>query len=472
VSGRELFGLADVEEVPAFAVRSAEQAPGLFGRDFADAREGFGDEVVQGLRHAAYSATMFATRAGWDLGPDEIAEAIACRRADGRPVLDLTDSNPTRCGLLAGAERLARSLARLASDPRCAVYAPDPRGDLAAREAIAAHHAAQGGAARAESVLVTAGTSEGYAHLFRLLADPGDRVLVPAPSYPLFGLLAGLEGVDAAAYPLRFGGGRWRIDLDAVRRAATPPARAVLLVHPNNPTGSLATRAEARALRALCRERGLALVSDEVFADHRSSSAPPDAPRTLLPSEDDAENGPLTFVLSGASKLLGLPQLKVGWIVAGGPAQLRDEALARLEVIADTYLSVSPLVQLAFADVFTSRAELAGEIAARIEANRRSVARAVAGAARVQLLEADGGWYAILRVVAGAGAAAPDEDALARTLRDGPGVFVQPGWLFDLEPRDEDGARAAHLVISLLPEPDVLDAGVGHVLEAIAAAAR
>lgn len=415
---------------------------------------------------------MFSKRAGWDLGSDDLAESAARRRAAGLPVLDLTDSNPTRCGLRTAGEQLSLALARVANDPRCVVYSPDPRGERAAREIIAAYHAAQGADARAESVVVTAGTSEGYSHLFRLLADPGDRVLVPAPSYPLFSLLAGLEGVDAAPYPLRHRAGRWHIDLEAIRDAASPPVRALLLVHPNNPTGSLASRDEADTVRRLCRERGLALVSDEVFSDYRSASTPADAPVTLLPSPRDAESAPLTFVLSGASKLLGLPQLKVGWIVAAGPARLRDEALARLEVIADTYLSVSPLTQLALVDLFGARAEITREIAERVAGNRDRVARAVARSGRVRLLEADGGWYAILQVSSDAAGTAPDEDRIVRALLDGPGVLVQPGWLFDLEPQDETGASATHLVISLLPDPELLRAGLERVLEAIDSTAR
>jgi len=413
---------------------------------------------------------MFARRAGWDLEQSDLAARVARRRAAGLPLLDLTESNPTRCVLPAAGERLAAVLAEVARDPRCGVYEPDPRGDITAREAIAAHHAAQGGAVTAASIVLTAGTSEGYAHLFRLLADPGDCVLVPSPSYPLFGLLAELESVEPKPYPLRLRDGRWHIDLDALR-AAAPGARALLLVHPNNPTGSLASPDEVTELRRICRTHDLALVCDEVFADYRSPSARAGAPYTLLPQRDEAESGPLVFVLSGASKLLGLPQLKVGWIVVGGPAQLREEALARLDVIADTYLSVSLPAQLALPALLASRAELAGPIAARIEQNRALVERAVAHAAGVELLIAEGGWYAILRLGVDGTGHALDEDALAATLLDGPGVIVQPGWLFDLEPQDESGLPASHLVLSLLPEPHILEEGLGHVLAMIEAAA-
>ncbi len=408
---------------------------------------------------------MFSRRAGWDLGPDDPAGRASQRRAAGLPVFDLTESNPTRCGLPAAGARLAAVLARVTGDPRCAVYVPDPRGDLAAREAIAVHHAAQGGVVSADSIVLTAGTSEGYAHLFRLLADPGDRVLVPTPSYPLFGLLAGLEGVAADPYPLRLRDEGWRIDLEAVRDVMGPATRALLLVHPNNPTGSLVSRGELAELRRLCRDREVALVSDEVFAGYRSASARADAPQTLLPTREDAEDAPLSFVLSGASKLLGLPQLKVGWVLVGGPARLRAEALARLEVIADTYLSVSVPAQLALPDLFGAYAALAGPIAARVEENRAALERALGAVRGAELLRSEGGWSAILRLREGASGRIPDEDALARALLDGPGVLVQPGWLFDIEPQDDCGRPAAHLVLSLLPEPHVLEAGLRHVLE-------
>jgi alanine-synthesizing transaminase len=413
---------------------------------------------------------MFSRRAGWSLCPNELAERAAARRSAGLPILDLTESNPTRCGLPAAGEHLRAVLAEVARDPRSAGYAPEPLGARSAREAIAAVHAAQGAAVTADDIVLTAGTSEGYAHLFRLLADPGERVLVPSPSYPLFGLLAGLESIEAEPYPLRWRGGRWEVDLAAIARAAAPPSRTLLVVHPNNPTGSLASRAEAAALRALCRAHDLALISDEVFAGYRTPSAPADAPPTFLPSLGDVEDGPLTFVLSGASKLLGLPQLKVAWIVVSGPERLRSEAIARLEVIADTFLSVSGPAQCALPSLLAAREALAGAIARRVDENRARVAASVVGIRGLTLLAADGGWAAILRLRSEQTGAAPDEDALVTALLDGPGVIVHPGWLFDLLPEDEHALPASHLVLSLLPEPQVLEAGLAHVLRAAAEA--
>ena len=416
--------------------------------------------------------TGFAGRAGWDLAPNELSSRLAERRAAGLPVLDLTESNPTRCALPAAGLALRTALAELAMDPRSLRYEPDARGDVDARAAIAAYHTAKGPVLAPEHVLLTSGTSEGYAHLFRLLADPGERVLVPSPSYPLFGLLADLESVEVAPYPLRLRGGRWRIDLDALAAAARPRTRAVLVVHPNNPTGSLADAEEVAALRTFCRERGLALVADEVFADHRSKAAPPAAPQTLLPGAADAEDGPLTFVLSGASKVLALPQLKVAWMAVAGPRRLRDEALARLEVIADTYLSVSTLSQLLLPRLLAARAEIASEIATRVTENRTRVAARIARHGEIELLAADGGWGAILRVRGDGRKGAPDEDDLVTQLVLRHGVSLQPGWFFDLDPEDEAGRPAAHLVLSLLPDPRCVEQGLAHVVEAIAATSR
>lgn len=400
---------------------------------------------------------MFARRAGWDLAPNALAERLSARRAAGLPFLDLTESNPTRCGLEAPSRALREALLHLADDPGCLAYAPDPKGDAEARRAVAAVHAEQGAALDPEAVVLTAGTSEGYAHLFRLLADPGDRVLVPKPGYPLFELLAGLEAVEVGTHPLRFGAGRWGLDLEALTAAAASPrVRAVLMVHPNNPTGSFVSEEEARALRSLCRTRGLALVSDEVFAAYRREGASPSAPRTLLPPPGAEEEGPLTFVLSGASKLLALPQLKAAWIAVAGPKTLRDEAVARLEVIADGYLSVSGLVQRALPGLLGARHGIVREVWARVVEGRRRLEAAVTGCAGIELLPCEGGWAAILRL---RGAPPPDEDALVGALLDEAGVAVHPGWLFDLEPADAEGRPVAHLVLSLLPEPDRVERG-------------
>ncbi len=397
---------------------------------------------------------MFAARASWDLTPNELAHRVEARRAAGLALYDLAESNPTRCGLPAAGEALRHALGRLAREPRVLRYEPSAKGDPLARAAIAAHHAARGAPLDAERVVLTAGTSEGYAHLFRLLGDPGDRVLVPRPSYPLFEFLAGLEGLEVAPYPLRLdrAAGAWRPDLGALARAADARTRAVVVVHPNNPTGSFLRSGDVSALRALCRERGLALIADEVFADY--ADAPPRGaawPPSLL-TGGDADDAPLGFVLSGVSKLLGLPQLKLAWIAVSGPARLREEALARLEVVADTYLSVSAPAAFLAAELLPHAAVLQQGIAHRVGENLSALDATLARVKGVERLPRDGGWYALLRIDAGAGARAPDEDAWVATLLEQDGVLVQPGWLFELE---DEGGEAAHLVLSLLPAPEV-----------------
>jgi alanine-synthesizing transaminase len=270
---------------------------------------------------------MFSARTAWDLTPNRLALLLEERRA-GREVLDLTETNPTRAGFVAPPDLLA-----LLADPAALRYDPQPAGLPAARAAVAADFARRGVAVAPEHVVLTASSSEAYALLFKLLADPGDQVLVPQPSYPLFDYLARLESVEAAPYALAYDG-EWHLPLPAVEAALTERTRAVVVVSPNNPTGSFLKREEAAGLAALCARRGLALIADEVFADYPLREDPRRAPSLA------AEAAALSFALGGLSKSCALPQLKLGWIAVGGEAALREAALARLEVVADTYLSV------------------------------------------------------------------------------------------------------------------------------------
>ncbi len=400
---------------------------------------------------------MFARRAAWDLTQNPLAERVAARRKLSLPVLDLSDNNPTHAGLAEPAEALALALGELSRDGAALRYDPDPRGEAAVRSAVAACHPR----AAPDDVVLTAGTSEGYAHLFRMLADPGDQVHVPTPGYPLFEHLAELEGLEVSRYPLRpppsGAGARWRIDVASLAASLSPRSRAVLVIHPHNPTGSFVDPEDLAALRALGRERGVALVSDEVFAESAGPGAPPSA---LL----GAEAGPLHFVLSGASKLLALPQLKVAWIVVGGPARDRAEAVARLEFVADAYLSVSPLLAGLLPRLLAQRPGIRRELRERVVANRLRLEAALGGRPGIECLPAEGGWSAILRVLPGGGEV-PDDEALALALLDRAGVLVQPGFLFDLE--GEPGRPAAHLVVSLLPEPEVFADAVRALAEGL-----
>ena len=401
---------------------------------------------------------MFARRASWDLEPNELSERLSQRRARGLPICDLTHTNPTQCGLTRAAEALARSLAALQRDPAAARYEPDPRGCAAAREAIAR---ITGAGVRPEHVILTAGTSEGYAHLFRVLADPGDRIHVPTPGYPLFDHVAELEGLTVARYPLLAParGARWRIDVAALAGDLTPRSRAIVLVHPHNPTGSQVDPQDWSELAALARARDLALISDEVFA----GSVAPGVERVpgALALASDA---PLVAALSGASKLLGLPQLKVAWMAVGGTEALRDAALARLEFSADAFLSVSPLAAQMLPALLEGRAAIEAELAERVARNRAALAAVLAGVRDVELLPAEAGWAAIVRM---RGADSGDEESLTLRLLDERGVLVHPGFFFDLDPR-HDFEPCAHWVVGLLLEPEDFARGAATLAESLA----
>lgn len=376
---------------------------------------------------------MPSERTRWDLRANALAGAVEAARASGRPLLDLSESNPTRAGLAWPHEALASALCH----PHIGTYEPTPRGLPAAREAVARYLASRGAAAHPDRVVLTASTSEGYAHLLKLLCDPGDEVLVPAPAYPLLDLLADLEAVRLVRYPLRHDGA-WHLDLPALAAAVTRRTRAVVVVSPSNPTGWLLSASEREALEGLCAGRGLALIGDEVFAD-----------TALGPVESVlGARACLAFHLSGLSKVCGLPQVKAGWIAAAGPEDQVADALERLEVIADAYLSVSGPAQLAVPALLARREAFLGPLRARLAANRTS-AVAVRGAP-FHALASGGGWSAVLRI-----GETLDEEALCLDLL-GDGVVVQPGFFYDFE-------RSGYLVLSLLPEPAVFRAGLAAV---------
>ena len=383
---------------------------------------------------------MFSTRTGWDLTPNRLSSQVEARRKRGERVLDLTETNPTRVGL----EYPPDLLAPLA-DPAGLSYEPSPRGLASAREAVAADHARRGGSIHPSRILLTASTSEAYAWLFKLLCDPGDAVLVPRPSYPLFSYLARLESADARPYALSYDG-EWHLSLDAVREAVTPRTRAVVVVSPNNPTGSYLKRTEAEELLALCAEREIAVISDEVFADYAFAPDPRRMP-TL------AGDGPaLAFSLGGLSKSCGLPQLKLAWIAVSGPETWRTPARARLEVVADTYLSVSTPVQRAAPALLARRPELQRPIAERVAANRDALGRRLGKGSPASLLDAEGGWSAVLQVPA----TQSEEERVTRLLEE-QGVLVHPGYFFDFP-------REAFLVLSLLPPGDMFAEAVDRVI--------
>ncbi len=373
------------------------------------------------------------------LAPNRLA---ATRARLGPAPFDLTESNPTRCDLPYPPDLLAPLAHR-----RSLRYEPDPQGPMPARRAVAATYRRWGVEVAPEQVLLTASTSEAYGFLLRLLADPGDTVLVPSPSYPLFDQLARLDGVRLATYRLD-GDDHWRLEPDW-RRGAPPGWRALILVHPNNPTGSFVHPDDAALLRAACEAEDAALVADEVFLPYPLGSAP-DGVFTF------AAPGPcLTFSLGGLSKSIGLPQLKLGWVVVSGPDAAVAAALERLAYIADAYLSVATPVALAAPELLQRGLAVQGAIAGRCRSNLARLVAATGGDSPVTLLSPQGGWSAVVRV--------PnllDEEELALRLLTVHGVAVHPGFLFDFE-------RPGHLVLSLLPREEVFAEGVGRLLEAV-----
>lgn len=402
-------------------------------------------------------APLFSRRTAWDRTPNPLTRRLAAARSRGDVLTDLTESNPTRAGVVPDA--IAREMVAALGDPRGVAYAPEPLGHELAREAVAGYYRARGVAAEAvdaRRVALSASSSEAYAWLFKLLCERGDRVLVPRPSYPLFEWLAGLEEVELEPYPLLREEG-FRVDLDAVAAALAGPegarTRAILMVHPNNPTGSFVRRDDAEALEALAAAHGVALVVDEVFGDYAHGALPADRLPTFA-----GRARALTFVLSGLSKVVALPQLKLGWTVVSGPPALAEEALARLEMIADTYLSVSTPVQLALPSLLARRPEVQRAILARVRENLAALDDALAreGAEVVRRLPVEGGWYAILDVPR-----THAEDEWVERLVD-LGVIVHPGYFFDLD-------REGYLVVSLLPREAEFAPAIVRAVRAIAA---
>ncbi len=384
---------------------------------------------------------MFSSRLYWDLRPNRLAQVLGVARRQGTEILDLTESNPTRAGFSYPAEQILSSL----SDARALLYEPEPAGMHAARAAVGDYYSARGFAVDPARIFITASTSESYGWLFKLLADAGDEVLVPRPSYPLFEFLAQMELVRVAQYPLVYDDS-WVIDLDALAAAAGERTRAIVLVNPNNPTGSFVKRRDLKALVALCAERGLALISDEVFADYQFAADPEREPS--LAGIDEV----LTFCLSGLSKICGLPQMKLGWIVTGGPAALRSEAAERLELIADTYLSVGTPVQHALPRLIDAGSAVQKQIAARVGENLNVLREVVGAGSPAQVLKVEGGWYATVRVPR-----TKTEEQWCLELLERDKVLVQPGFFYDFE-------AEAYLVLSLLTPVETFREGVKRLM--------
>ena len=387
---------------------------------------------------------MFSRRSAWVTEASPLALAIADARRRGAPLLDLTIANPSAVGL-----RHPPELYAALGDPDDAAYEPLAFGLPAAREAVANHYRGRGVALDVASICLSASTSEAYAHLLALLADPGDALLVPSPSYPLLRYLADLADLELVPYRLAFDGA-WHVDLGDLRAQldATPRARAIVAIAPNNPTGNYLSDHEIAALDELAAARRLALIVDEVFhefpVDDRPHRGPLEGPR-----------GALTFTLGGLSKLAALPQLKLAWTITSGPPTLMHPALERLEVIADTFLSVGTPVQRALPRLLAAAPAIQATIRRRLRANLATLARAVEGTA-ITLLPVEGGWTALLRLPL---LADLDDRGWAHHLLESADLICQPGYLYDLD--------GAYLALSLLTPPEALAVGIDRLVAAV-----
>ena len=368
-----------------------------------------------------------------------ITRVLGELRAAGVPIVDLTESNPTQCGI-AYSPALLDSLA----SPEALHYDPQPFGLPSARAAVADDQRRRGASIDPAQVVLTASTSDAYAWLFKLLCNPGDAVVVPQPSYPLFDHLTALEGIAAHPYALEYQG-RWTIDVDSIRRAPSN-VRALLVVSPNNPTGSFITGAELAQMSAVCRSRGWALIADEVFADYPLEAIDP---VTDIAGRSDV----LSFTLGGLSKTVGLPQLKLGWCIAGGPPAERDAALGALELIADSYLSVGTPVQVAAPQLLREGGAIRAAIHSRVRENLAALRAAAARYPACEVLKVEGGWSAVIRIPS----TRPEEDLVLDLLRR-ERILVHPGYFFDF-------AREAYVVVSLLPIRAVFDESSARLLQ-------
>ena len=386
---------------------------------------------------------MFSNRTNWKLTRNRLTEALEEARSNGAPVLDLTISNPTRAGLHYDEPQILQSLA----SPRSMDYDPQPKGLPSARAAVADYYQAQHGVPiDPETLTLTTSTSEGYSFVFRLLCNPGDELLVPKPSYPLFEFLADLQDVKLVSYPLIYDHG-WQMDFPSLQKAVTKRTRGVVVVHPNNPTGSFVHQEERESLNRFCEEHDLALIADEVFLDYAHDRAP----RQTFAANQAA----LTFTLSGVSKISALPQMKVAWIVTSGPASKVEPALARLEVIADTYLSMNAPVQWALPALLEQRKSIQRQLLDRVLSNLAELDRQLAAQKTCERLTVEGGWYAVLRIPV-----TQTDEELAIDLLRRKSVLLHPGHFYDFP---SDG----YLVLSLITQKADFAEALQRVLETL-----
>jgi len=373
---------------------------------------------------------MFAGRTNWNLNSNRLSEALAKHRAAGKPLLDLSASNPTECGFEYDRQAILKAL----SNPESLSYDPDAKGLLSARRAVAEYYSTLEIIVPVEDIILTTSTSEAYSFAFRVLCNPDDELLIPEPSYPLFSFLADIHDVKLVGYPLLYDHG-WQIDFHALQQSITARTRGVIVVNPNNPTGHFCKPGEMQKLNEICSPRQLAIIADEVFLDFHLAAT---RPRSFA-----ANTGCLTFTMSGLSKISGLPQMKAAWLIATGPEESKSEALARLEVIADTFLSMNAPVQRAMPVFLELRHGFQRQVLARVRKNLAELDKQLSAQSSCARLDMEGGWYAVVRVPA----TRSDED-VAIELLNAQGVYVHPGHFYDF-PAD------GYLIVSLItPERD------------------
>jgi len=387
---------------------------------------------------------MFTRRTNWSFEMNPLMARLSALRQQGEQIIDLTESNPTLYGFKYPKEKILTALA----NPKNMSYEPSPWASVPAREAIVSHYQQKGIRIKEQRVFFTASTSEAYAFLFRLLVDQDECILVPRPSYPLFEFLAQLNDVGMEQYPLIYDD-RWSIDFKALTKAISPRTKAVLLVNPNNPTGSYIREEELAELNHICQKHNLVLICDEVFSDYRF-----DRDKKIV-SSLAGNSSVLTFSLAGASKSLGLPQMKIGWVIVSGPDKLVAAALERLEIILDTYLSVNTPALNALPEWLKLQPVIQKEISGHLLSNHDYLTKKVAAVPACQCLPVEGGWYAIVRLPN----IKSEEDWILEFLeRDH--VFIHPGYFFDFQ-------AGVYIVLSLLPEPKVFQQGVSRILSRV-----
>ena len=382
---------------------------------------------------------MFSDRSNWNLSPNSLSALLQNKTSKGDTIFDLTVSNPTRVGLEYNTEEILAAL----SQPQSMIYEPDPRGLMQAREAISTYYRDVGERVDLDSIFLTASTSEAYSILFKVLGNPGDEILIPRPGYPLLSYLACFEGLNPISYPMRYDDRKgWFIDMDVLQALINPKTKAIILVNPNNPTGAYVSRQELAELETVCRKFDLALIADEVFSDFHATEKE-ERVRTAV-----NQSSSLTFVLNGLSKMVGLPQVKLGWIVVSGNPELSTRALPRLEMMLDFYLSASTPVQHAVKRLLHQRHAIQRQIFSRITSNNRFLEDEIAKTSNIRSLIREGGWYAVIEV----SDAVSDEDRILKLL-DQDNTLIHPGYFYEFN-------REGFLVVSLLTPVDIFRKGI------------